>query len=59
MICRVDMHPWNDTQGWSWECWDCDEEADGYATEADAREAIEHHRVEVATQQLIDDGELP
>lgn len=55
----MDVRAWNDNEHWSWECWDCDEEDSGYAAEADAIDAIEHHRVEVATQQLIDEGELP
>lgn len=59
--CHVEA--WRDdlTREWGWQCFSCSEapEQGGYTSLAEAEQAGEHHRVEVATQQLIDDGELP
>lgn len=43
-----------------WRCLDCDETSDEtYPSIAEAEKGAEHHRVEVATQELIDEGDLP
>lgn len=46
-----------------WECFDCEIQDDnggaGFTSIKEAEDSAEHHRVEVATQELIDAGELP
>lgn len=46
-----------------WQCFDCEVESDndgaGFASVKAAEDSAEHHRIEVATQELIDAGELP
>lgn len=48
-----------DNGEWGWQCFDCETEDAGFANLGAAEAAGEHHRVEVATQELIDAEELP
>ncbi len=58
MICHVETWTTFGRQ-WGWSCFTCKDEEDGFPSIAEAEAAGEQHRIEVATQQLIDDGELP
>lgn len=57
--CHVETFREDDTREWGWQCFTCPDEQGGFKFGSAAEEAGEKHRVEVATQQLIDDGDLP
>jgi hypothetical protein len=58
--CRVEAFFDTIEREFGWQCFTCgDEDAKGFLSYEAAEVAGEKHRVEVATQQLIDDGELP
>lgn len=57
--CYVEAFTADGKIGWGWQCFTCPDERDGYPTLQAAEDAGEHHRVEVATEQLIEAGELP
>lgn len=45
---------------WGWQCQTCEEEGFGYfSSKVEAEKAAEHHRVEAATEELIEAGDLP
>lgn len=53
-IFRADLSP-----RWGYQCFTCPYEHGGFLTFGEAAAAGEHHRVEVATEQMIELGELP
>ncbi len=57
--CYVETFREDATGLWGWQCFTCPDEQTGVKFASAAEELAEHHRVEVATKQLIDDGDLP
>lgn len=57
--CHVEAFREDETSEWGWQCFTCPDESGGFLTLDAAESAGEHHRVEVATEQMIEAGELP